>query len=901
MSVELKNFLSLFKDTKKAYRTVLTITSTYGLLRELSDSMDSLYTCLKNVCNRDTAFTYFEQFIANSTMKSTVFELLKCFPVVREVLFGILSQSSTLSRFLILNPESLFWLIEESTLGHNKCKENYIAEARNFLSITKDTNKKEYLLRIFRKREYLRIAAREIIKACPFEQTMKELSELAKAILEVSIDIAYEKLSHRYRKADRNICIIGMGKLGSGELNFSSDIDILFVHKDPQKSDFYNKLASSIISIISSDKEGGYVFRVDTELRPGGKYYPLSMSIEEYEYYYNTFGQTWEKMALLRASLAAGSLDLYREFRSVIDGFIYAPPVDETYIDEIRSLMFRIKKHSHHMEGTNLIPREKIDVKKGEGGIREVEFIVHYLQLIYGKEYKTLRYGSICELINKLSTLNLMDTKTANKLKTSYLFLRLVEHKLQLKDERQTQTLPTTEEELDMLGCIMKSRNFIKEYIDVTDYVHSVFRDMFIGKSNLPVFGFEEDIEGYLKEKGIQNANQIAHNIVTISRKWNAEKLNRATLTSLMNSIVSATPNNNLLSNAISGLSKIPLSYLSSIHSSPALEKLLIKLLSVGYGNIISEHPFLMEELFLMDKEISYSETSKPEKIRLEFAIILRTLALGFEKRYMETLSSFAENAIKDSLSENNLTSLTVLALGKLGIKEIFKGSDLDLVFLSEDPYKVNLSRLRKFMANLKKMYELDLRLRPFGDKGPLIVSVNYMGNYFRLHARTWEYLAYQKSRIVAGETKNVSKLLNEALYKELSKKDIKAMKLKIEKNKAQSLSIKSSPGGITDIEFIAQYLAFKHGVTSLGTSAIGLLNVLGDCHTIESETKQLLIEAYEFYTSILSCTRIFSDSPYLSEEDIEILEYLTGKSNVRHALLSRMKSVKEIFEEVFS
>ena len=894
-------FLSIFENPSKAYKTVLRITSEFGLLNEFKDSLNVLCRQLKSSANPDTALFYFYDFLGHSTAKSIIFELIRSYENAGTMLFGIFSQSNTLSMTLIKNPEYFSWLMENETLSSNKDCRQYSHEIENLLRNAKDSEHKKYLLRRYRKREYLRIGTKEIIEAVDFITIMNELSGLAKALIASSIEIAYDELKKTVPEADKNICVIALGKLGTSELNFSSDIDIIFVHGDDKKIAYYHKLAVKTISILSDRNFEGFLYRVDIRLRPGGKNAPISLDINGYKRYYMSFGQLWERMALLKAKPIAGDMKLGRQLLDEISPFIYKKSIDLSYIEEIRRLLFKIKKYVRNTD-SELIDKEKIDVKKGTGGIREVEFIVNYFQLIYSGD-KDLRNTSMINALLILKSKEYLPAENVDLLFEAYLFLRKIEHKIQLRNEMQTQKLPETDRELAHFAksLHLPLNEFIKKYNHITDGVHNLFTSIFIESGDIPVFGFTEDLEGVLKEKGVKDASHSANLISKIAQKWAAKGFDRSKINALFNYTFRFIANEELLIRAINGFDMVNPSYVLTVYEKHSIFNILLKLFSVGYAGIIHKNRALMEEFFLIDEPVKITEISKSEKLRLEFAITLKILAGNFDLSLFKVLSEFADRFIDKTIKDCGVNEIAVVGYGKLGISELFIKSDLDLLFISHNAKKP-ATGIQTAVKELRKLFDVDLRLSPFGNEAPVAVDPEYLNNYFEKYARTWEHLAVQKARIVYSDfsSKNIREVYKKYLKTEISGRDILNLKRKIEKTKRNTVSIKSCTGGLMDIEFIAQYLCIKNRCVEMGMSALKLLDKIARMRLLQFEEIEVLRDGYLFYSKIISIIRIIEQCGNINYKNYDILRFMLEDKNIAEKIKKYKNRISAIFDKLF-
>ncbi len=875
------------------------LTSKYRLLREFDYCMDAIYGCLIRSCDADMAFSYFEDFIKNSTAKSTIFELLKSFRVVGDILFGIFSQSNTVSTYLINNPQKIFWLIENDTLANLKIRDDFYKEAFSIIERIGNNDKREYQLRQYRKNEYLRIVAREIIGACSFEDTMKELSYLASALIEVALLIAKDELKKSHRISNCDIAVIGMGKLGNMELNFSSDIDLLFVHRNEESGEWCNHLARRIVSILNDNKDGGFVYRVDMRLRPGGKMAALSLSLDEYENYYSTFGQLWEKMALSKAYPVAGDIGLGHDFLKTVEPFVYKKSMDLEYIKEVRSLIFKIKKYSKKANESNFIPFDRIDVKKGRGGIREIEFTLNYFQLIYGGKDKDLRHVGTLDGLKILKKKGYLDGELCDTLIKAYLFLRRIEHKIQLVNEQQTQKLPSSRDELEKLAkkLSMNFNEFVDKYIKLTDDVHSVFNTVFIRDDRFPAFSAVDDVEGFLYESGIENAQSTAAIVKSAVKKFLAKDIKRMLIEDIFD-FTFRFVKKELFENCMKGFNAIDPTYVVLMFENRELFKVFLRMLSVDLSDKLSRNMNLFEYFIGSDEDKSFGFNRKDyEKMALIsiFNLFLDPFHFDMKKFNNYTVNFIMHVAEKYDKDRN----LSIIGYGKLSTGELFIGSDLDMVFVAKENAYLCVTTVQKIVKELKQLYDVDLRLRPYGDKGSIVVDIEYLKKYFKDNACAWEKQAAQKSKIIySGFGKSTLKdIYNEFVIENPpSKNDILNMKKRIEHTKGKEYDIKSFEGGISDIEFLAQALCFENGCIEIGRSCLELLDLIDRGSLLDTDK---LKEAYIFYTAVLNIYRTFSKGSII--KDFDTVEFLMGQKGVKEKIEEYRSYVKMVFREVFN
>src|SRR5438045_2320216 len=317
-------------------------------------------------------------------------------------------------------------------------------------------------LRFWKGREMTRVALRELANVAPLEETTGELSQIAEICIRRVFEHWNAEFRKRYGSPSAAFAILALGKLGGGELNHSSDVDLLFLYSDegqltPHLSyhEFFNRLGKKVLETFSTPHPEGSMFRVDLRLRPEGSAGPLARSLESMENYYAGFGETWERLALIKTRGIAGSRELAYEFLRQHQPFIYPKSTTPDLLDEIANIKRRIERD---LVGPDKLER---DVKLGIGGIREIEFIVQALQLIHGAHHPLLQESSMLKALRALRELNFLPHEEVLALDGAYRFLRRVEHRLQIEAEQQTHTIP---EERKVLGRRACSRRFPSAY-----------------------------------------------------------------------------------------------------------------------------------------------------------------------------------------------------------------------------------------------------------------------------------------------------------------------------------------------------------------------------------------------------------------------------------------------------
>ncbi|HZX13461.1 MAG TPA: bifunctional [glutamate--ammonia ligase]-adenylyl-L-tyrosine phosphorylase/[glutamate--ammonia-ligase] adenylyltransferase, partial [Thermodesulfobacteriota bacterium] len=376
----------------------------------------------------------------------------------------------------IKDPEILDILVKSEFVQRKKTLEQALQDSTRIMESSNSPEEFMAQLRRYKYREFSRIVYRDIMNMGSFEEIMEELSDLASGVLEA----AFKFFDREVRATSHGrFVIIGMGKLGGSELNLSSDIDLIYIYQTAGKQDplpelragpFF-KIAERITRALSSVTEDGFLYRVDLGLRPGGGKSPIALSFDGALEHYFYWGDTWERAALIKARPVAGDVLLGEEFDKEIEPFVYKKHLDYTSIEDLKDMKSKLDR-LHKVR----------DVKLGKGGIREIEFFVQALQLVNGGAIKELREKNTLMALERLSERKIIEDEVFQSLSSCYLFLRKVEHSIQLVDELQTHKLPEDSNGLDKLAKRVGFHNkeeFEKEYNERTSEVSKIYGQLF--------------------------------------------------------------------------------------------------------------------------------------------------------------------------------------------------------------------------------------------------------------------------------------------------------------------------------------------------------------------------------------------------------------------------------------
>ncbi|MFC2149284.1 bifunctional [glutamate--ammonia ligase]-adenylyl-L-tyrosine phosphorylase/[glutamate--ammonia-ligase] adenylyltransferase [Candidatus Auribacterota bacterium] len=491
-----------FKDGRKFVDCIRSIVTDEAAYEHISIIFPTLVDEFSKSPDPDTALVNFDRFVSAVFSKMMLFTALAQKSSSLRLLLKLFGTSQFLSDALIRNPEYFDWMTDYDVLNMVKDRETVLREMGSSVLVFSAYEARLNSLRRFKRREMLRIGVKDIMGISRLEETVLELSNLGDAVLETSYRIADDEMKKKYgvpkekdgggniRESD--FAVISMGKLGGEELNYSSDIDVLFVYSDDGTTDvkgrpkarsvsnqeYFTRLSEMILTIVGANTKEGYVFRIDTRLRPEGKSGALVRTLDSYEEYYSSWGEAWERMALIKARFSAGARDLGEGFIDMIRPFVYQRSLSQSAIDEVRDVKRRIDKE------VSKRGRKYSEVKLGYGGIREIEFTVQVVQLIFGGKNEKIRSNNSLKAIYSIDDAGILKGDEAARLAEAYRFLRTVEHFLQIEHELQLHYLPEDPAELDKLARRLgykdeAGRVFMDAYRSHADFVHAFHTKFF--------------------------------------------------------------------------------------------------------------------------------------------------------------------------------------------------------------------------------------------------------------------------------------------------------------------------------------------------------------------------------------------------------------------------------------
>ncbi|HEU0209759.1 MAG TPA: bifunctional [glutamate--ammonia ligase]-adenylyl-L-tyrosine phosphorylase/[glutamate--ammonia-ligase] adenylyltransferase [Candidatus Udaeobacter sp.] len=769
------------------------------------------------------------------------------FPLGEAALLHLLAMSSVCATRLTQNPETLLWLSQpEVCLSRRGYTE--MLTALHFVAEESATNENFAPLRFWKGREMTRVAVRELAGVAPLEETTGELSQIAEICIRRVFEHWNGELRQRYGAPKAEFAILALGKLGGGELNHSSDVDLLFVYSEegqltPHFSyhEFFNRLGNKIFGTFSTPHPAGPLFRVDLRLRPEGMAGPLARSLESMENYYAGFGETWERIALIKARGIAGNRELAYDFLRLHQPFIFPKSGTPDLLGEIANIKRRIERD---VVGTEKLER---DVKLGRGGIREIEFIVQTLQLIHGARHPFLQEPNMLKALYGLRQLDLLPREEVLALDNAYRFLRRVEHRVQIEAEQQTHTVPHEPKSLLRLARSLRfssTSDFTAALQKRMQTVRPIFQRIISEKDADPVqVNLEIFDDPKRAEKALRDLERGAASFHVATRTRQIFQKLRAILLGWLGKVADpdATLNQFLRFVEAYGLRSLLFELLVT---NPKLLELLVKTFDVSWfaGELLIRRPQLLEDvtrdptfdeprsvtenlrrLELLGAAANNLDPIRAYKQRQLLRIILReVVGLVTPAAVFNELSDLAEACLVHTARLIADDQTTVIALGKFGGSEVSYGADLDVIFVGEgDRGTQNLITAMAHPTAEGNIWALDTRLRPEGANGPLVCSLQTYRLYYAKRAQLWELQSLTRARPISGPLIDEFMTVAKSAWRRASqdteflvKIDRMLERIRTERGSGSDfLDLKTGQGGIIEAEFLVQASQMREAI----------------------------------------------------------------------------------------
>ncbi len=727
--------------------------------------------------DRETAARFLGRLRAESPAQ---FDRIANSPAALRGAIAIFAHSNFLSEAILRDPEHIVKVANSNRFYRTLSAEEY----HQLLASSTAT------FAGFRRRQLLRIALRDVLGAATLAEVTQELSNLADAILESAYRRVRADIAGRHgepRLANGAVCgfsVISLGKLGGSELNYSSDVDLMFVYEGNGQTDgpaavtnkeFYKKVANDYTALLSTYTADGPCYRVDLRLRPDGTGGEVCISEDGARAYYSQRARDWEKQMLIKARVSAGERDPGERLLDFTEPLIYQTSLDFRAVEAVSETRQRISEKIAARRN----PRA-LDVKLTPGGIRDIEFLVQCLQRLHGGREPWVRHGGTMLALSRLRDKGLLSAGEYARLTAAYQFLRTLEHRLQLEEDRQTHSLPSDPARLDLLARKMPAES-----------TGAAFTAASMSQRLREHLAAVREIY----DRVVCPDAPPAQPVVAAPRR-EQQRFERFL------EKAGAAPE------GIAGIFDLSGYFADELLRDPELAA------EVG-------QPFSLDACEPGDLRRFY----RRQMLRIQSESILQGAPIFETLGKTSALADFVIRAAYQ-LAGARGDEMMVIALGRLGMREFDLGSDADLVFVIPDAADHRFwtgvaERILHLVGSYTGegvMFSIDTRLRPSGREGDLVQTESAYKNYFSLHAEAWEGITYMKSRAVAGDVERATAFLHELQQVDWrrygqsmrSREELAQMRGKLEKEQGPRNPLKAGPGGYYDIDFALMYLRLR-------------------------------------------------------------------------------------------
>ncbi|HLJ29715.1 MAG TPA: hypothetical protein VKY85_23610 [Candidatus Angelobacter sp.] len=944
--------LTLFRERERACQNLARIQT-----RAPHELACALAPLLAESPDPDQALNLFERLMGDAGEQ--LIKLLNGNRPLLHYTMAIFGHSYWLGETLIQNQDILFSLQREKNLERSLGADDYREHLGRFRSRSFETDICVLLAR-FKKREYVRIALRDVLGIATVAETTAEISALSDVLIEEGLREAGARMRNRFgppqypdshgRLVEAPFTVLALGKLGGNELNYSSDVDLVYLYGGENSPaelalrEYFVRQAQLLTEMLSRTTSEGAIFRIDLRLRPQGGEGEPAVGLKHALNYYAHAAHDWELQALIKVRHSAGNVALAREFIRGVEAYVYTRDIN---FEAIETAILSRQKMGAHRRRLALVHKrpETIDVKLDRGGIRDIEFLAQCLQRVYGGEEPWLRPGGTLFSLQKLHDKGHLSGKDFHDLTKTYQFLRRVEHRLQLQRAQQLHRLPSSQEELQILQRAVDGNagpESVAVFLDalkvrlgaVTEiYQRIIHSQRQIEKEGVEAFRLTPAPSGAVRELSFDQVLQrialdapALHEIVAQSGL--SLHARRSLHKFLGSALTSAERYAALLENPRAVERSVVLfensDYLTdTLVRHPDVIRVLNQLPNTAEPLLFQQEP---EDLFAPVLEVS----DPGEKLgwmrrnfrRYAFAGGARDILYGRSAyESMEENTRIADAAIRCALSliEGD-ESLGVFALGRLGTGEFDIASDADLLFIRAqqtdgDEARAKAEKLMHTLAAYTKegtIFAVDARLRPRGGEGELVVTPEELGKYLAEAAQPWEAFTYTKLRFVGGARDLEAQVLplvhtritRMAAHPRFAQAAVE-MRARQEKSNRFAGSFKLAQGGFYDIDFLAAYLMLKTGHITPENTQLRLQH-LRDAGVLDHAAAEDLLQAALLYRTVDHAVRLVTGRarPELpaAEHARQSTESLVSKIlNQRQDLQGLLESTAVRVREIFT
>jgi glutamate-ammonia-ligase adenylyltransferase len=776
----------------------------------------------------------------------------------------VFSYSRFLSEAVIRRPKWLLDIARRGDLHRGFLPEQYERQLIQELPLRGMPQAAD--LALFRRKQILRIMLRDVLRFADLSETAEDLSNLADAILNVTWRRIRNELSAELEAPDNAFSVIALGKLGGRELNYSSDIDLMFVYAGREGAgpvtakEFFHRAANLMTEMLSVYTPEGMCYRVDLRLRPDGRLGEVCQALDGTVRYYANRARDWELQMLIKARFAAGDPGPCRELLQAVEPLIYKTTTDFRTVEAVSETRARIHEKQERKAGKN-----GIDVKLARGGIRDIEFLVQCLQRLHGGKDSWVRHGGTLLALSRLRDKELLSGSEYSRLAVAYQFLRHLEHRLQFDEDRQVHTLPRTREEMNVLarkmppapggnvdgaGLERELQRHLASVRELYDRVIHSQRPMFYSPQESPASAAQE-AEASRPEPPQETPERNDFPSVNLTRYLDILAPSFTRLLTSGSVLRSQASMESFLDKVV----EIP-ELLRRLEENEDLARCTIDVFehSQFFADHLVRNPWLLREVeqAVGDKQgrTGFAAPDDPAELRRFFgeqmvriqsdSVYHRVPVFKTLKRTSDLAESVIEAAYRIALRETMAAApptnaqyapsdqMMVIALGRLGMCEFDLASDADLNFVIPDEdaeetlfWTGVAERMIQVIGAYTGegiVFAIDARLRPNGREGALVQTESAYRDYFALHAEAWEGISWMKARAIAGDKERGTAFLYELQdidwrrygQSGRSRTELAQMRARLEREQGARNPLKAGPGGYYDIDFVLMYLRLR-------------------------------------------------------------------------------------------
>jgi glutamate-ammonia-ligase adenylyltransferase len=917
-----------FRDAAAADDHLQAMADDLPVREAMGELAEPLLDVLRRAPDPDAALVGFSRYVATRSPKAMFLRYLVDDPRALGLLIDVLGSSPFLSEILIRNPEYLHWLV--SQLDRSPPDVTELAEEADVLIDRVGDEGHLDALKRFKRREMLRIAARDMLGRETLESATEQISDLADVITGHALRISERRLlaGNGLACLPGRFAVIGMGKLGGRELNYSSDIDLLYVYEaddeqDQSAHERFQKLGRMLFAAMTEFTDEGSLYRVDLRLRPMGRSGNIAYSLLQYGQYYDAWGETFERFALIKARPIAGDRSLGQRFLTLVQPFVYRKYLDHAALEE----MFR---HKARAEARTDADR---DVKIGRGGIREIELFTQVLQLTYGARHPDLRQANTLAALGALTRVGLLADEIRQDLLRAYVFLRTLEHRLQIVQELQTHALSRTRLELEIcarrLG--LADADALETELEAhRTRVHDIYRTAFDRRRGASDFKSRQFFRILTEEAPEAEALEflsehrfaapaatldVIRSLDEAASLAPSRSMSRNVLANLLAALTDrldrcARPDQVLIRlEQVTRRTGGAASLYRTLLENEALRNLLVSTLDLGElpAHRLIRYPELLDSLLFSLPDLDAlgaryrsalenldSDKRRDQLRRLkaveEFKILVEWVSDGSLLKLQQRLSLLADACIAEAARwqapHDTTQDWVIVGLGKLGGQELTVHSDLDLVviyrgdpsdsrtFLSFQRFVEDFERTLEEPTDEGVAYHIDTRLRPEGRRGALAIPLDMFRRYLESRAEIWERLAWTRLRMLTGSDRLAAEVEDavrafvygpwDARIPRYMANVRKRMERELGDPSGSQLEFKIGKGGLADIDFILQMIQIHEGHTRPVFRTPGTRQLLEqgpDTSLLTATEAEQLGGAYAFLRSLETFARMETDT----------------------------------------